>query len=576
MRDKRILSVLFSGGSGSPADVNIVPSDIASLVFWIEADYGTYQDSGATTPAVANNDPVYRVNEQKNGYNPVTTNNNYRPLLTLNALNGKPTLVFDGVDDGMRVDFTRAVPETIFIVCKELSTDGATRALMSTYTFANATHDFIPPATANQLNIGSDVKRIMANRYSENYYVWSFVENNTASRIHRNGWKQATGDTGAVNSDGISIACLGNWLAAGSLQGYCHNVSIAAILIYDGILTPSEHNQVGKYLADKYGLTFHLSIDTLSDNSATTILLNRAGSSYVGEKYARPSPNSRAIYQTTATRMYLEIYNNAHASFAGFDGIGVRVDGADYEVVMPGADGTVYKTVTLPPGDKTVEVINGFQHASDTNSPTGVYALGVSFNAAWSVVTGATTPRMLVYGDSIAVGARATNLPLGGWVQILKNAHGGTVINESWSGRSFWDDCSTAGKRTTFAAQIAADTPDTILLTIGCNDRNLFGVGFWVNEADFAAAYGDFLDKLHTALPSAVIYAQTPIITEAEAAGIISVRAAITTAQSSRSAFVTLVDGLSIMDASKLDDELHPTTEGQAIYGAFMIDLLGL
>ena len=112
------------GGVAEAADVNIAPSDIASLVFWIEADYGTYQDSGATTPAVANNDPVYRINEQKNGYNLVTKNNNYRPLLTLNALNGKPTLVFDGVDDGIWANFTRAVPETIFIVCKELSTDG--------------------------------------------------------------------------------------------------------------------------------------------------------------------------------------------------------------------------------------------------------------------------------------------------------------------------------------------------------------------------------------------------------------------------------------------------------------------
>lgn len=168
-------------------------------------------------------------------------------------------------------------------------------------------------------------------------------------------------------------------------------------------------------------------------------------------------------------------------------------------------------------------------------------------------------------------------MPLTGWVQILKNSHTGTVINESWSSRSFWDDCSDAGKRTTFAAQIAADTPSTILLAIGCNDRNLINsAGHWVNEAGFSSAYGDFLDKVHAALPSAVIYAQTPIITASEAAGIISVRSGVTTAQSSRSAFCTLVDGPSIMSASYLDDELHPNTVGQSIMGEFYINLLGL
>ena len=570
------IGVGILGGGGVAADVNIVPSDIASLVFWIEADYGTYQDSGATTPAVANNDPVYRINEQKNGYNLVTKNNNYRPLLTLNALNGKPTLVFDGVDDGIWANFTRAVPETIFIVCKELSTDGAARTLMSTYSSANATHDFILPTTANTIKAGSNTNTLTSVGLSDAYYLWSFVENNTAGRLHRNGVKRATGAVGTTNANGLVVACSPAWREYDLAQGNCHNVSIAAILIYDGILSPSEHNQVGKYLADKYGLKFYLTIDTLSDNSLATTTLYRTEAS-TEYPYLRPSPNSRAIYQTEATKLYLDIFDNAYTLFAGFDGIGIRVNGADFAIVSPGAQGTSYKTVTLPAGDKTVEVINGFQHAGDAAGPIGTYALGISFNAPWTVVAGSTTPRMLVYGDSLAVGARATNLPLGGWVQILKNSYTGTVINEAWSGRAFWDDCSTAGARTTFAAQIAADTPDTIILAIGCNDRNLITSGaHWVNEAGFASAYGDFLDKLHAALPSAVIYAQTPIITEAEAAGIISVRAAITTAQSSRSAFVTLVDGLSIMDASKLDDELHPTTEGQAIYGAFMIDLLGL
>lgn len=76
------------------------PTDIAGLTFWLKADAGTFQDNGFTTPATANNDPVGGWRSQGGVTNDVTQGTaGFRPLLKTGIQNGKPALLFDGVDD---------------------------------------------------------------------------------------------------------------------------------------------------------------------------------------------------------------------------------------------------------------------------------------------------------------------------------------------------------------------------------------------------------------------------------------------------------------------------------------------
>ena len=131
-------------------------------------------------------------------------------------------------------------------------------------------------------------------------------------------------------------------MSGGSFPEWCAAASIAAIGIFDGVLTDSEHNQIGKYLGDKYGLDFSLSINAYDDNAYPS---NSGLFTTGGDPYYKASAFSRKIYQTTATRAYVKIYSTSYNIYPTLSNIGVRVDGANHIVVNAGALGTSTHTV---------------------------------------------------------------------------------------------------------------------------------------------------------------------------------------------------------------------------------------
>jgi lysophospholipase L1-like esterase len=77
-------------------------------------------------------------------------------------------------------------------------------------------------------------------------------------------------------------------------------------------------------------------------------------------------------------------------------------------------------------------------------------------------------------------------------------------------------------------------------------------------------------------MPSLAIYAQTPILKTSDGS-LGDYRAQIATAQSTRTAYCTLVDGTAILNGTTdLDDGVHPTTAGHAKYAAAVKTVLGL
>lgn len=306
-----------------------------------------------------------------------------------------------------------------------------------------------------------------------------------------------------------------------------------------------------------------------AENAYSTILKGTDN-----QQYIRTSNGARLVYSTTATNVSIETYNNIYAISPNETKIGVRVDGADFATISPGALGRVVTSLDLPAGLKTVEFINGLQ--SKPSSLIGTFVTNLYFNAAITKINPVTTPKIIVYGDSIAVGGNATNPALQGWVQLVRNAYSGAVQYEAWGYRSLSSDCSTAANRTTFAALLASQSPTIIWIAIGTND---YGGSAWT-AANFGAAYADMLDKIHTALPSAVIYAQTPLLRTTETANAVGstlgdYRTAIATAQSTRSDYCTLVDGTALLELTDLADGLHPTTAGHAKYATAVRAVLG-
>ena len=318
------------------------------------------------------------------------------------------------------------------------------------------------------------------------------------------------------------------------------------------------------------GVVFYLGVSDFADN-AYPILANRTD----GGTFVQTSPASRLQYLTDAETLYLETYNDIYTTYPDVSDLGIRVNGVDKIAVEPGAVGTIHKTIDLGVGLKTVDIINGLQ--SKPSARIGSYACSLAFNKAAAKQNPASTPRILLYGDSIHVGGNADNPSLEGVAQLVRNAYSGSLLLEAWGYRSLYDDCVDEAARIAFVSHIANQSPSIIWLGIGTND---YGLSKWT-AANFGTAYADLLDKLHVALPSAAIYAQTPVVRATETANAVGstmaeYRTQISTAQSTRSEYCTLVDGTEILTTDDLADGVHPTTAGHAKYAAYVKTVLGL
>jgi lysophospholipase L1-like esterase len=301
--------------------------------------------------------------------------------------------------------------------------------------------------------------------------------------------------------------------------------------------------------------------------------------------YKRTSAFAHADYQTTATQMLVALNSTSRSNFPTFADLGVFVNGTLNQVITPPANGAYSKLIFLPAGNNTVSFRNGL-----TSSPTGnasdvlgTFFVSASGNASATGLNTSPTNRIVIYGDSIAVGGNATTPVNEAWPVLLRAYAPNSIAMEAYGYRSLYKDGADSTARAAFVAKIQAYSPAKIWLCIGTND---YGLNYWnyvtgtTSPVSFGSCYGATLDALHAAMPSLVIYVQTPI---ARAAGTNSFsqtlqdyRDAITTEATSRSAWVTLVDGTAFLTTSDLDDGTHPTTAGHAKYAAAVKTVLGL
>lgn len=295
--------------------------------------------------------------------------------------------------------------------------------------------------------------------------------------------------------------------------------------------------------------------------------------------YLLTSPFAHADYQTTATSVTINSLNTIYSLFPQYTEIGVYVNGVFSRRVVPTALGASSATITLPAGDKLVSFVNGLQSRPDPASdPIGTFLASLSANAVMTRVTPAPTNRVLVYGDSIAVGGNADIAVSQAWPMLVRSAYApGSLSLEAWGYRSLHEDCADSAARAAFVAKLVAYSPSRFWLAIGTND---YGLNKWSSGA-FGDAYAALLDDIHAALPSVAIFAQTPIVRSGEAANgsgntMGQYRAQIATAAAARSGYVTLVDGAAILTTAQLDDGVHPSTAGHVIYANVVKTALGI
>jgi lysophospholipase L1-like esterase len=207
------------------------------------------------------------------------------------------------------------------------------------------------------------------------------------------------------------------------------------------------------------------------------------------------------------------------------------------------------------------------------NEVTGVFIDQITFDGPAVPVT-QEGKRIVIYGDSLAVGGNVNNPSVEAWPVLLRKHY--SVLVDAYGYRVLYEDAATAQARAEFAAGIASRMPDIIWLAIGTND---YAFELW-SAHDFGKAYALTLDAVHASIPKAILFAQSPIFRAREDANsfgdsLENYRQQIAEACLARPDWCVFVDGttLAFPQLDELDkDGVHLTTESSAKYAEAVLD----
>lgn len=215
---------------------------------WHYAGSGAlYQDAAKIIPAVADGDVVGASENQGSDVHDITQAVTAdKPTLRLNVLNGHPVFRFDGTDDlkGTFGGGAIAQPNTILAMA-QLSVAGAGDA--NTYNLCDSMttgRAALYKQTATWRIYATAV--LTGGLADANWNAWLTLFNGVGSQFWHNGVSEAVGAAGASAMGGLT-------LGASDAQTNEWDGDIAELLIYASNLSTADQNQVGQYLATKFG-----------------------------------------------------------------------------------------------------------------------------------------------------------------------------------------------------------------------------------------------------------------------------------------------------------------------------------
>lgn len=284
------------------------------------------------------------------------------------------------------------------------------------------------------------------------------------------------------------------------------------------------------------------------------------------------SPLSYRVFETEATSLTIDVTSTVPGQFKDFTDISVEDGSGITTYKVETGESTIVHS--LPAGKKRVIVTSGM-HTRFRNKITGVFVNKVTFNGT-AVRIEQAGRRVLIYGDSLAVGGNVEHVSAKSW-PVLVRKHFPTQV-EAYGYRALHDDASTADARADLASKISSWAPDDIWLAIGGND---YAFDLW-SAPQFGEAYAATLDAIHSSIPQTILYAQSPIHRGSEGPNALGdslddYRQQIATACQARSPWCIFVDG-TIPAFPQLDelaeDGIHLTTKSSAKYAEAVLDII--
>lgn len=241
-----------SEASATPA-VAFVPSSVAGYLFEYRSDQSIYSDAG-TTP-VTNGGTVQQWNDiSGNNHHISQATSSKRPVYNTGQINGKPGVTFDGVDDFLKATFTFTRPNTIYMVCKnitmtinDLLCDGATQTHMRFSQVSSSPATLRVTATGG-VNLDSTTG-VVSGAWQQYECQWATDGVNSGELFKVNNEADHTAPTSALtgNADGFTLAADGTGAANANIQ-------VAHVIGYQAIPSASDRAAIWNYLNAIYAI----------------------------------------------------------------------------------------------------------------------------------------------------------------------------------------------------------------------------------------------------------------------------------------------------------------------------------
>lgn len=216
------------------------PTNITGCKLWLKADAGITKDGSDYVSSWAD--------QSGNGNDATQGTGDYQPLWSGNTLNGKPVVVFDGINDYLNnISFTLNQPMTIFVVwkCQNL---GITGTVLDSYDATDRIVFYQRSDNKTEIYAGVSLNYSNPSPFS-NYILSSTLVNSVNTNIYEEGVLKNTGNAGSNDMVGYTIGESGIYLSS-YLNG-----DIAEIIIYNTALSDSNRQNVERYLDFKYNIT---------------------------------------------------------------------------------------------------------------------------------------------------------------------------------------------------------------------------------------------------------------------------------------------------------------------------------
>jgi hypothetical protein len=228
----------------------INPASISGLKLWLSADSGAYNDAGITL--ATNNQSVRQWNDKSsNAQNSFQSTAGNRPLFISSAINGKPVIRFDGIDDSLDLGQSlTGSTQTIFFVAK--TTDTTNGSIVLTTIAINGDRYIVIAPSGNDLVTFAHYDPTLANSptgIGTNFVLVTCIQNGTNGTAYLNG-RAGTTNTGFSTDNTRTLDSIGGYPgAAFRMEG-----DIAEIIYYDVALSDNDRISVESYLNSKYAI----------------------------------------------------------------------------------------------------------------------------------------------------------------------------------------------------------------------------------------------------------------------------------------------------------------------------------